>query len=196
MTVLSDSQIAQLAINAGFDNTQKNSRGDTQVAIAVMVAIAESKGDTQAHNSFGADDSYGLWQINMKGNLGPGRRAAFGISSNEQLFDPATNAKAAKMIFDGSGWNAWTTYLLGVYGTYRSRGQQAAANPTDPGGTPPIAGGPDQVITSNFVTDALKAVLSFFIDLLKPLFLRMATFIGGGVLVILAIVIYIKQRSK
>jgi hypothetical protein len=77
--------------------------------------MAESSGNPRAHNSTPPDNSYGLWQINMIGNLGPARRQQLGISSNEQLFDPATNAKAAKMIKDSQGWNAWTVHKTGAY---------------------------------------------------------------------------------
>jgi hypothetical protein len=79
------------------------------------IAMAESSGNPRAHNSTPPDNSYGLWQINMIGNLGPARRKQLGISSNEQLFDPATNAKAAKMIKDSQGWNAWTVHKTGAY---------------------------------------------------------------------------------
>jgi hypothetical protein len=107
---LSASEISGFASKAGFT-------GD-DLGIAVAVAQAESQGNPTAHNSKPPDDSYGLWQINMLGSLGPARRKQFGITSNDQLFDPATNAKAAYMIFKGSGWKAWTTYTSGAYQKY------------------------------------------------------------------------------
>lgn len=55
------------------------------------------------------DLSYGLWQINMLGSLGPNRLKQFGISSNEQLFDPVTNAQAALATLRSSGWGSWST---------------------------------------------------------------------------------------
>ena len=54
------------------------------------------------------DLSYGLFQINMLGNLGPDRRKKFGLSSNEDLYDPIINAKIGyEMSNKGTSWNAW-----------------------------------------------------------------------------------------
>jgi len=100
-------QLKSHARNAGFS--------DEDAARMAAIAMAESSGNPRAHNSTPPDNSYGLWQINMIGNLGPARRQQLGISSNEQLFDPATNAKAAKMIKDSQGWNAWTVHKTGAY---------------------------------------------------------------------------------
>lgn len=104
---LTREQIAGFASRAGFTGNDLN--------IAVAVALAESRGNPNAHNSTPPDDSYGLWQINMLGSLGPDRRKRFGISSNSQLFDPATNAHAAYMIWQGSGWKAWSTFTSEKY---------------------------------------------------------------------------------
>lgn len=105
--ILTANRIHQYASAAGFTGKDLD--------IAVAVALAESGGDTQAHNSTPPDNSYGLWQINMLGDLGPSRRKRFGIASNDALFDPATNARAAHIIWKDSGWNAWTTYTSGKY---------------------------------------------------------------------------------
>lgn len=104
---LSRDQIGTLAKNAGFTGNDIN--------IAVAVALAESGGDPNSHNTTPPDDSYGLWQINMYSGLGAPRRKQFGITNNAQLFDPATNAKAAHIVFTGSGWHAWTTYTSNKY---------------------------------------------------------------------------------
>lgn len=82
------------------------------------IAMAESGGNPRAHNAVPPDNSYGLWQINMFGNMGPGRRAQYGISSNEQLYDPAVNARAAAKILAGQGLGAWSTYTSGAYKKY------------------------------------------------------------------------------
>ena len=42
--------------------------------------------------------------------LGTSRRKEFGIESNEALFDPFVNMKAAKRIYDTSGLTAWSVY--------------------------------------------------------------------------------------
>lgn len=104
---LSFDQLKSHAVSAGFN--------DADATRMAAIAMAESSGNPKAHNSTPPDNSYGLWQINMIGNLGPARRKQLGISSNEQLFDPATNAKAAKMIKDSQGWNAWTVHKTGKY---------------------------------------------------------------------------------
>lgn len=138
MANLSRSQLTGLAQSVGFTGPD--------VAIAVAVALAESGGNPGAHNSTPPDDSYGLWQINMLGSLGPPRRKKFGISSNTDLFRPAINAKAAKIIFNESGWKAWTTYTGGKYKQFLTE------NPVLPTGpivdTPGKVGTPEEVAES------------------------------------------------
>lgn len=91
--------------------------------------MAESSGDPTAHNQNArtGDNSYGLAQINMIGNLGPARLKQFGLKSSSQLFDPATNLKAAKQIRDSSGFSAWSTYGSGSYKKFLPDVQKAAA---------------------------------------------------------------------
>ena len=85
--------------------------------VMAAIGLAESSGNPRAHNPNAStgDNSYGLMQINMLGAMGPERRAAFGIRSNEELFDPLTNMKAAKKIFDSQGLGAWSVYKSGAY---------------------------------------------------------------------------------
>lgn len=85
------------------------------IVTMAAIGLAESRGNPQAHNAKPPDDSYGLWQINMLGNLGPARRRQFGINSNSDLFDPLTNAKAALAIYSQQGLRAWSTYTNGLY---------------------------------------------------------------------------------
>lgn len=105
---MTQSEIAQLAASAGFPDP----------ALAAAIAMAESSGNPRAYNGRGSDQSYGLWQINMQGLLGPQRRAQFGLSQNEDLYDPATNARAAAAIYSSSGWGAWGAYTNGSYKRY------------------------------------------------------------------------------
>ena len=108
MSKLSPEQIAQAAHDAGF-------RGH-DLTTAVAIALAESSGDPRAHNGVPPDNSYGLWQINMIGALGPDRRHQFHLDSNKELFDPETNAKAAFSISGkGDSFRPWTTYTSGAY---------------------------------------------------------------------------------
>jgi hypothetical protein len=98
------------------------------------IAMGESSGNPNAHNpnrSTG-DDSYGLWQINMLGRMGPERRRMFGISSDEDLKDPRINARAAYQIYKQQGFRAWTVWSSGKYRQYM--GAAASAEPVSVGG--------------------------------------------------------------
>lgn len=111
MAKLSPAQIAEYAHDAGF-------RGQ-DLTVAVAVAMAESGGNPKAHNPVPPDDSYGLWQINMIGALGPDRRNQFDLDSNRELFDPKENAQAAWDISGhGGSFQPWTTYTSGAYKKY------------------------------------------------------------------------------
>ncbi|MEU5694619.1 transglycosylase SLT domain-containing protein [Actinosynnema sp. NPDC020468] len=107
MSTLSPERIARYAHDAGF-------RGE-DLTIAVAVALAESGGNSRAHNATPPDDSYGLWQVNMLGALGPERRRQLGLRSDAELFDPAENARAAHRISGGRSWTPWSTYTSGAY---------------------------------------------------------------------------------
>lgn len=121
MAILVPPQIATYAYHAGI-------RDQTDLARAVAIAYAESGGNPRAHNPRAPDDSYGLWQINMRGDLGPARRQQFGIASNDQLYDPATNARAMFAISGGGkNWRPWTTYGGARYLLALPAAQAAAA---------------------------------------------------------------------
>ena len=47
--------------------------------------------------------------------MGTERRDQFGIENNDALYDPNTNAMAAKNIFDKQGFDAWSVYKSGKY---------------------------------------------------------------------------------
>ncbi|HEX7304753.1 type VII secretion target [Lentzea sp.] len=132
MSKLSPEQIAQHARAAGFEGQG--------LTIAIAVALAESSGDPRAHNATPPDDSYGLWQINMLGAMGPERRRQFGLDSNRDLFDPRVNAKAANALSkDGRSWTPWSTYTNGAYRKYLDVARRAARGipatpPSRPGG--------------------------------------------------------------
>jgi tape measure domain-containing protein len=98
-----------LARAAGFN--------DRDARIMAAIAMAESGGSSTAFNGNAAtgDKSYGLWQINMLGGMGPERRRQFGIGSNSALFDPATNAMAARQIYQSQGFGAWSVFRSGAY---------------------------------------------------------------------------------
>lgn len=85
------------------------------------VMMAESGGHATSHNTNAStgDNSYGLFQINMLGSMGPARRKQYGLNSNEDLFNPDTNARVAfTMSGGGSNWSPWSTYKNGAYQKY------------------------------------------------------------------------------
>lgn len=135
----SENQIIQLLRQVGFPES----------AIPTMVKIAqlESTNDTQAFNpdSTTKDLSYGLFQINMYGNMGPERRKWFGIKSNEELYDPVTNAKAAYKLWSskekqgkGKGFTHWSTYNEQLAGNPNLRTQNISG--MEASATTPAAG--------------------------------------------------------
>lgn len=89
-------------------------RGDKLIVI-VSLAGRESTFTPTAFNGNSAtgDLSYGLWQINMIGSMGPANRTRFGITTNEQLYDPYVAARAARVLYDASAaipFFAWGPY--------------------------------------------------------------------------------------
>src|SRR4051794_40196194 len=115
MAALSAEQVAQYLYNAGF-------RGEDLVN---MVAIGKRESgyrpDAFNGNSGTGDKSYGLFQINMIGSMGPARLRAVGISSPNQLFAPATAAHAAFVLYKQSGnkLTPWGGYK-GLANTYNT----------------------------------------------------------------------------
>lgn len=69
-------------------------------------AFGESGFDPYSHARDADDDSYGLWQINLKGSL-RSRLALFGLSSPSDLFDPWANATAAFILSGGTNLKPW-----------------------------------------------------------------------------------------
>lgn len=107
--------------------------------MAYAIAMAESGGNAKAHNGNAGtgDNSYGLFQINMLGGMGPERRKQFGLSSNEALYDALTNAKVAyKMSKGGTSWGPWSTYGNGAYKQYYGgSGATVSSSGSSGGGT-------------------------------------------------------------
>ena len=94
--------LVKIALSAGFT--------PEEAAIAAAVSMAESSGKPGAFNPDAStgDKSYGLWQINMLGGMGPERRKEFGLGRDEDLWNPTTNAMAARKIYLSQGWGAWS----------------------------------------------------------------------------------------
>lgn len=151
MPVISDAAIASVARAQGLS--------PTNTAIAVAVALAESGGNTTSHNPVPPDNSYGLWQINMLGSMGPERRKQFGITSNDQLYDPNVNAKAMSALSSGgTNWKPWTTYTRGTYRAFMARGMKAASS---------SSGTPGSIETQPVgLSDSFSSITQFF-DMLQ-----------------------------
>lgn len=83
---------------------------ETALKIAWAVARVESNGRPLAlnENTKTGDKSYGIFQINMLGNLGDDRKEKFELISNKELFDPVTNAEITYyMTRGGKDWSSW-----------------------------------------------------------------------------------------
>lgn len=100
--MLSDLELKELLYGVGF-------RGES-LRIAWAVAKKESSGRPMAHNdnTSTGDNSYGLFQINMIGDLGTDRLEKFDLKKNSDLFDPVRNAEIAFFMSNGGkNWSAW-----------------------------------------------------------------------------------------
>lgn len=134
---------------------------------AYAIAMAESSGNAQAHNGNAGtgDNSYGLFQINMLGGMGPERRKRFNLSSNDALFDPLTNAKIAyQMSKGGTDWSPWSTFNRGDYKKFLG---QSGANvsggpaPGAPAQPDQPAAGPADIIGSGLGKDFAQQASDF-----------------------------------
>lgn len=170
--ILSDAQIAAAAKAGGFT-------GST-VATIVAIALAESNGDTESHNTLPPDDSYGLTQVNMLGPMGPERRQQFGLKANTDLYDPVINMKAAYAISNGGkNFKPWSTYIYGNYFPYLPRANKAANNPS--------ASIPTPGVQQAGLLDAGGSIATFFDFISNPTtWLRLGMIVAGGVLLIVA----------
>ena len=154
---LTPEQIFQVAQDAGFPPDVA-----TQM---VAIALRESGGCPTAYNGGsppGTESSYGLWQINVKGN--PGIVAAIGASSSQDLFDPYWNAQAAAYLWGGNPSNldiAWYINRPGyseAYQGYLPVAQQAAYNVL--GVSAPLGPSPLPDIPSTGVLDSGTVLLA------------------------------------
>ena len=99
---LTDEELVELLKAVGF-------KGEN-LKEAYGIAKRESNGRPRAYNGNRStgDHSYGIFQINMIGDLGEARRDKFNLKSNKELFDPVRNAEIAyHMSQGGENWSAW-----------------------------------------------------------------------------------------
>lgn len=112
---LSARQVAALA-DYGLRRAGVSDPSAMQLQLATAIARGESGWEPTEHNPVPPDNSYGLWQINMIGELGPDRRQQFGLDSDEELWSPKINAIAmAHISHGGTSWNPWTVYRDDTY---------------------------------------------------------------------------------
>ncbi|MEU8229115.1 NlpC/P60 family protein [Actinoplanes sp. NPDC048967] len=113
MRTYSAEQIYGFALSAGFS--------PDAAATMTAIALAESRGNTGAHNSTG-EDSRGLWQINAAAHPDLARRY--------DLYDPVHNARAAFEVSGGgadvSPWTVTHGNSSARYLQYRDEAQEAA----------------------------------------------------------------------
>lgn len=106
---LTDRELVELLKAVGFEG-----KG---LKMAWAVAKAESNGRPFAFNGNvkTGDSSYGIFQINMIGSLGPDRRNKYNLGINAELFSPVKNAQIVyKMTKKGNDWSAWSSYKKGA----------------------------------------------------------------------------------
>jgi hypothetical protein len=99
---LTDDELKELLYLVGF-------RGN-DLKEAWAVAKKESNGQPIRFNgnTKTGDSSYGMFQINMIGELGPDRRDKFNLDANSDLLNPVVNAQIAFHMSDGGkDWSAW-----------------------------------------------------------------------------------------
>jgi hypothetical protein len=185
---VNQSQIFSYAKGAGLS--------DARAKIAAAIAMAESGGNPSALSNDSDDYSFGLWQINMKGSMGPSRRALYGLSKNEDLFDPAVNARVMSAIsHQGQNFSAWTTYTSGRYQQFMGATISPASFPIPIPGTGMTGFLPDSVPgvgTSINVLDTVTKVGGAVTNTARWVsnpknWLRVVYVIGGGILVYAAV---------
>lgn len=186
---LTPGQLITVARRAGF-SPNRTTAGYPQDVLFAAIALGESSGDVFAHNDNAAtgDNSYGLWQINMLGSLGPARRKQFDLKNNEQLWHPDTNAKAAYAISNkGRNPLPWSAFTSGSYARFIGTAQKGAANPE----------AAEMELDPNAARDAIDRWGSSnpFEELFSDWGLRAAYFIGGGVAIVVALLVLTGRSS-
>lgn len=98
MPTLSAVELATLAIRAGW-------RGQG-AARATAVMLAESSGNTDAHNTHNGNDARGLMQINVKASAHP-------EFASRNLYDAETNVATGFELWKKDGWQPWNSSRAG-----------------------------------------------------------------------------------
>ena len=107
--MLTDKELIQLLKAVGFEGKA--------LKTAWAVAKTESNARPLAYNGNRntGDSSYGIFQINMLGELGIDRKEKFELRSNILLFDPVVNAEITyHMTQGGEDWSSWSSVKTGA----------------------------------------------------------------------------------
>jgi hypothetical protein len=107
--MLTDSELIKLLKSVGFEGKA--------LKTAWAVAKTESNARPLAYNGNRntGDSSYGIFQINMLGQLGIDRKEKFELRSNILLFDPVINAEITYyMTQGGKDWSSWSSVKTGA----------------------------------------------------------------------------------
>ena len=102
--MLTDGELKELLSAVGFEGKALKQ--------AWAIAKSESNARPMAYNGNRntGDSSYGIFQINMLGELGIDRKEKFDIKSNILLFDPVINAEITYyMTKGGTDWSSWSS---------------------------------------------------------------------------------------
>jgi hypothetical protein len=106
--MLTDGELKELLSAVGFEGKA------LKQAWAIVKAESNSRPMAYNGNRKTGDSSYGIFQINMLGELGIDRKEKFDLRSNILLFDPVINAEITYyMTKGGSDWSSWSS-LNGV----------------------------------------------------------------------------------
>lgn len=179
---LSADQVYSLATQAGF----------TGELARTMVAIAwdESSFKSEIVNSIGC---VGLWQINPNHF----KESAFVKNgwNTATLKEGHANAKAAKVIYDSQGLNAWTTYKHGLSSTAKDYAKQAQ----DPATAPDLSkGNPDGGISLPNPLSGITGVVSGAFDQIAKSLLKLGLNLGAVAvaiaLLILGVVLLMRNQ--
>ncbi len=102
---LTDKELKELLSAVGFEGKA--------LKMAWAIAKSESNARPMAYNGNRktGDSSYGIFQINMLGELGIDRKEKFDLKSNILLFDPVINSEITYyMTKGGKDWSSWSSF--------------------------------------------------------------------------------------
>jgi hypothetical protein len=102
--MLTDGELKELLSAVGFEGKA------LKQAWAIVKAESNSRPMAYNGNRKTGDSSYGIFQINMLGELGIDRKEKFDLKSNILLFDPVINAEITYyMTKGGTDWSSWSS---------------------------------------------------------------------------------------